>query len=950
MVKLSLRSLLVSFIVTALLTLGLVPPAYAAATAYSTVTNSVRPGLTNEFFAVIFDGLPPINSMELVLSGITVSAGSQQLLTSYELPGSSARACGSTIGFQSNGASPIPGSCQITASQIGWYAQTTASVGGKFYVTFPAGSFTFASSGPWTITPRYHDGSQSVTLADISLVPNFSPQSALSLTSTTGTFGTPLTLTTSGGTTNGTVTYAISSGGTASGCSVSGNSLTTTSAGTCLVTATMAGNATYAPVSSSPTTVTLAKASRTLSFATTSYSLSYGATQQVTATPLAGNGSLSYLVSSGTACTVSSTGLVTVTASSGTCQVDASITEGTSYLAVPTATTPVTITVGVASITITASSPSISYGSSVNSTFAVTSGTLVSPDAITSVTFRYSGSGSTAYGPTEIAPTAPGTYSVTPQDALFSPGSSSNYTINYAASTFTISKAQASLSFSGGTTRNVQFGDTTTVLATSNGDGTITYSVGASEACSVGASTGVVTVTAASGTCLVNATIAEGTNYLTATTGTPVLVTVSKRSISITASSTSVTVGNTLSPSFELTSGSLVGSDAISGVTYNYAGSGSTTYASNTTAPTAIGSYSVTPSAPVFSSGLRTNYEVTFIPGTFSINAKLTRTLGFATLTYSLEYGDTQTVVATPSTGLNDGTITYSAGSSSACTVNSATGVITVTASSGTCAVSASITESPSYLAATSSAPVTVTVSARALTITATNQTIPLSGVVDPEFTITTGTLVGSDEITTVTNTFAGKSPLSFGPSTTPPTASGTYSITPSGALFSTGSVANYAITYVAGTLSISAPATPTLELEMSAQVGASLAGTRLTFSGVGLQDGASYSVVVRSTPKTLASGTAVEGSVNGSATIPAGLGAGWHTLTFSSTAANGSEAKRVMYFEVSASGILLEKTTVMPAELAITGAPEVTHLGIVSTVVMLTGLLLIFLRWRRTN
>lgn len=81
-------------------------------------------------------------------------------------------------------------------------------------------------------------------------------QAALSLTSVTGTFGTPLTLATSGGSGTGAVTFAVANG-TATGCAVSANALSASSAGTCSVTATKAGDATYVPASSSATTVTL---------------------------------------------------------------------------------------------------------------------------------------------------------------------------------------------------------------------------------------------------------------------------------------------------------------------------------------------------------------------------------------------------------------------------------------------------------------------------------------------------------------------------------------------------------------------------------------------------------------------------------------------------------------------------------------------------------------------
>jgi hypothetical protein len=84
-------------------------------------------------------------------------------------------------------------------------------------------------------------------------------QSALTITTRTGTLGSALALLTSGGSGTGAITFTAANG-TASGCAISGSSLTATSAGTCLVTSTKAGDATHLSVSSPPTTITLAPA------------------------------------------------------------------------------------------------------------------------------------------------------------------------------------------------------------------------------------------------------------------------------------------------------------------------------------------------------------------------------------------------------------------------------------------------------------------------------------------------------------------------------------------------------------------------------------------------------------------------------------------------------------------------------------------------------------------
>jgi hypothetical protein len=80
-------------------------------------------------------------------------------------------------------------------------------------------------------------------------------QSTLVVSSTSATYPNSLVLTTTGGSGTGTVSYVVTNG-TASGCTNTSGTLTATSAGTCLVTATKAADANYASASSVQTTVT----------------------------------------------------------------------------------------------------------------------------------------------------------------------------------------------------------------------------------------------------------------------------------------------------------------------------------------------------------------------------------------------------------------------------------------------------------------------------------------------------------------------------------------------------------------------------------------------------------------------------------------------------------------------------------------------------------------------
>lgn len=1037
----SFRTALTAAIIFCLVTVGFVAPTYATG---ETVTlnrdDVVVQGSTNPQQLVVFNmSLPAtITSIKIDITGALLPSSGSGSWTPITTSSSGYTNCGTTtIGI--NSGITASGSCLTSnsvvngqySSYILWDKNTNSgNVGNQISFAFPAGSLTFDTNGAYEINvflngidnigrrmlypPRTNQAPLTVTsttgtlgtplplttsggsgvgavtytttngtatgcaitagklsatttgtcmvtatkgqdssynaVSSLATAVTIRPaQSTITVTSTSGVFATPLTLTSTGGSGTGNVTYTTTNG-TASGCAVTSGNLSSTSAGTCLVTATKAGDGDYDAASSTATTVSIAKAPRTLSFgATTSYTLAYGSTQTVVATPDAGvgSGAITYSISSGTACSVgSSTGIISVTASTGSCVVSASIAESTSYLSAQT-TTQISVNGTVRAITVRGGSPSVNFGTTYTPTGLVTSGSLVGAQTVdhSQTTFTFVGTSGTSYGPTTVMPLDAGHYSVTPSNLAISGGSASDYNITYAAGLLTINKVGRSLSFAT-TSYSLAYGETQTVVLSSYlGDGAVTYSAGNSNACTVNPTTGLVAVSQGTGTCEISATIAEGTNHLTATTTTPVTITVSKRVITVSASSPSVTFGGTVAPTFSVTTGSLANSDAISGVTYTYAGNG---YASSTSAPSVIGAYTVSPSAALFSTGNVANYTVTYAPGTLTILNKTSRTLSFATTSYSLEYGDNQTVGALASAGSSDGTISYSPGSSSACSVDTTTGVVNVTASSGTCEITATISEGTSYLAATTATAVTITVSPRTITITAASPTVSYGSSVSPSYSVTSGTLQGSDTISGVRYVYSGTGSTSYATSSTAPTSGGTYSVVPSAAAFSSGSASNYAITYLPGALTINQSREATAGISISASVGMYIAGTGLTFNASGLEPTASYDVTVRSTPQILARGNAVGGSVSSTAIIPSGLEAGWHTLTFSSTAADGSAVTESIYFKLSGAGILLSTTDLMPAELAMTGMGATPTVISGAALVLLGALVVVLSAYRR--
>ena len=93
----------------------------------------------------------------------------------------------------------------------------------------------------------------------------------------------------------------------------------------------------------------------------------------------------------------------------------------------------------------------------------------------------------------------------------------------------------------------------------------------------------------------------------------------------------------------------------------------------------------------------------------------------------------------------------------------------------------------------------TLTVTAKPLTISADSKSKNAGGST-PTFTFHSTGLSGSDALGSVTYNFSSGS---YSSSTTPPTADGAYTITPSAAVFSAGSASNYTITYETATYTI---------------------------------------------------------------------------------------------------------------------------------------------------
>ena len=232
-------------------------------------------------------------------------------------------------------------------------------------------------------------------------------------------------------------------------------------------------------------------------------------------------------------------------------------------------------------------------------------------------------------------------------------------------------------------------------------------------------STGVTTVTAAQSPISANGNVTfsltgltagttyyyqvRGTNSHSAVTGLIVsFTTTAPQALGITADNQSKDY-LAANPSFTTTKTGLQGSDAISSTTLTFASSGQTpAYGPSTTVPTEAGTYSITPSAAVFSTGTASDYTITYTAGTYTINKINQAALSLADRTIS--QSTTITLAATGGSGTGAITYTVTTGSCSIANGNQ----LTSPASNGTCTVTAEKALDRNYNVQTTTATITV--------------------------------------------------------------------------------------------------------------------------------------------------------------------------------------------------------------------------------------------------
>ena len=276
----------------------------------------------------------PTNSVSPSISG-TATFGSVLTAANGTWSGSP------TYAYQWQRASTAAGSySNISGATSQTYTLVSADVGQYLKVNVTASNAGGSNSALSSASSQIGKASQStLTISSLSSYGKSYPYSEL------------ITMTPSGGSGTGAITYSIASGGNASGCALSSDSatvtITSTSSGTCYVQASKAADGNYLVTTSAARIYTFSKANGTLSFATTAYSKMYGETFTVIASG-ASTGLVTYSKGSSTACNLNtSTGLVTITSGSGSCTITATIAADGNYLAA-TSSNSVNVTISKA--------------------------------------------------------------------------------------------------------------------------------------------------------------------------------------------------------------------------------------------------------------------------------------------------------------------------------------------------------------------------------------------------------------------------------------------------------------------------------------------------------------------------------------------------------------------------------------------------------------------------
>ena len=407
----------------------------------------------------------------------------------------------------------------------------------------------------------------------------------------------------------GAITY---SAGASTACSVdqwTGIVSVTSGTGTCVISSTVVEDSEYLSLTTTvPVAITVSKLAQSavnLSLNVSSKSAPYSQALTMTAGGGTGSGTTTYaILAGGTAsgCALANTSASnTLTATSaGTCFIQASKAADSNYNVAVSAPQTFTFVTSDQTVALSVTSTSAIYGTDLNLTSSGGSGS-------GTVTFATSTAGCSLPTATTLRASGAITCQVTATkaaDADYNAVSSSLTNVVFAAKNLTIT---------GLTGVNKVF-DAGILSAIATGTPTLVGIEGVDEVTLLGTPVFTFADSAAAENKTVTATGygltgAKAANYTL--TQPTVTANITKKSATLTATSSTVVVGISYTPSF--TNNGLVGSDSITAVTYNFSATGTGT------APTSVGSSTITPSAAVFGVGSINNYNLSYVNGTLDI-------------------------------------------------------------------------------------------------------------------------------------------------------------------------------------------------------------------------------------------------------------------------------------------------------------------------------------------
>ena len=388
--------------------------------------------------------------------------------------------------------------------------------------------------GSCTVTvTRDAGGNYSSRSQNFTITVEPSDQNILMVDDVRGYYGSPLALSTSGGSGNGVVTYAVTSSGTA-GCFIAANGtdLLAVSAGTCTITATKAASTTYRIRTSTVAMMTFDKIAQPSALVLSDSSFTYGATLTLSASGGNGDGTLSYGVSSAGSADCSVNGSVLSASSGGSCSIIATRAASTNYIS---HTESFTVTVSKAvQATLSIANVNGSYGDGLALTASGGSGN-------GAVTFSVSSAGTAGcslfLGVVTVS--SPGSCTV-----IANKGTDDSYLAKNSATTLlTFSKGiQSSLVLADD---GMLFGVVLTLSASGgNGDGAIAYALTSAGTANCSLSNTEVSATS-TGTCTIAVTKYSSSNYYSKTQNFAITVGIAPQA-SLIVVTTSGTVGESL--------------------------------------------------------------------------------------------------------------------------------------------------------------------------------------------------------------------------------------------------------------------------------------------------------------------------------------------------------------------------------------------------------------------